>query len=280
MRLKIAAWMLLAGCFSPVWAAALDARPQISIIIDDMGDRSELGRRALALPGAVAFAMLPGTPHGREQAKAAHAAGKEVLLHFPLEPTEGKPHPLAVTTRSSREQLIRRLREDLAQLPHVVGVNIHQGSRLSQRGDYMNWMMAELSVRPDLYFVDSYTTAASVAETTARNWRLATTRRHVFLDDSIKEADIAHQFQRLIRKARRDGRAVAIGHPYPETLAVLERELKQLDRYQVRLVAPSEQIRAHLRQHPLPRNQPVQLRLATQMVSASVGPDSSSLAVR
>lgn len=280
MRARVAAWMLLAGCLGPVWAAAPDARPQISIIIDDMGDRSELGRRALALPGAVAFAMLPGTPYGADQARIAHAAGKEVLLHFPLEPMEGKPHPLAVTTRSSREQLAQRLRDDLSRLPHVVGVNIHQGSRLSQRADYMNWMMAELSVRPDLYFVDSYTTAASVAEKTARDWRLATTRRHVFLDDSIKETDIAHQFQRLIRKAKRDGRAVAIGHPYPETLAVLERELKQLDRHQVRLVAPSEQIRAHLRQHPLPRNQPVRLQLATQMVAADADGVPARLAVR
>ena len=261
------AGLLLLAC-APLQAQA--AQPLITLIIDDVGDRPAEGARAAALPGAVALAVLPGTPYGANLARAAHARGKEVLLHFPLEPGHGaKPHPLAVTTRNTRQELAEKLRTQLDALPFVSGVNIHQGSVLSQRRDYMNWMMAELRARAPLYFVDSYTSAASVALPVAENWAIPASRRQVFLDNVRTEADIRAQFLRLISLAQKNGSALGIGHPYPETLALLERELPALSRYQVRLVAPSELIRAQQGLRAPPRNRPVQLKLSQQIALAT-----------
>ena len=72
---------------STLLAATVQAntRPRIAIIIDDLGYQLAAGRRALGLPGPIAFAVLPDTPYGRRLARLANDAGKEVLLHLPLE---------------------------------------------------------------------------------------------------------------------------------------------------------------------------------------------------
>lgn len=239
--MKPGAWCWLVAALFAAHAGA--AAPVIGLIIDDLGDRHEDGLRVIALPGPIACAYLPGTPYGARQAWLAHENGKEVLLHFPLQPLSGKAHPQAITERSGRAELVRRLREDLAALPFISGVNTHQGSLLSQKPQPMNWLMAELKAQGGLYFVDSYTTPHSVALSTAQSWGLQTARRQVFLDDARSPEDIRAQWVRLIAKAQREGTALGIGHPYPETIAVLQRELPQLARYGVRLAAPSELIR-------------------------------------
>ena len=77
-------------------------------------------------------------------------------------------------------------------------------------------------------FLDSRTTADSVAESTARGVGLRTTFRDVFLDNEISVAAIRARFRELITKARAHGSAVGIGHPYAQTLQVLAEELPQL----------------------------------------------------
>lgn len=255
-------------CAALLWPLTGVTAPVISIIMDDMGDRAAEGARIVALPGPVACAILPATPHGPALARAARARGKEVLLHFPLQPEAGKAHPLAVTTRSSREELAQRLRSGLSALPVADGVNIHQGSLLSQRADYMNWLMAELRDLGGLYFVDSFTSGRSVALPVAEAWRLPATRRQVFLDAERGADKVRAEFAKLIAVARRDGSALAIGHPFPETLALLEAELPQLAaRYQVRLVAPSELIELQQGLRPAPRSRPLQLKLSPAMAA-------------
>lgn len=260
--------LLLALC--AVCAHSAPPLPAISIIIDDMGDRLEAGREVALLPGAVACAILPATPHGTTLARLAHAQGKEVLLHFPLQPLEGKAHPLAITVRSDRNELARRLRDDLDALPYVIGVNTHQGSLLSQRLQPMHWLMAEIKARGNLYFIDSYTTPASVAYSAAQTWGLPSARREVFLDDVREAGEIRQQLMRLVAKAKREGSAIGIGHPYGETIALLRSELPRLAEYGVRLVAPSEVIRLQGggRTPPQPRYAPLLLKLSLQLSAA------------
>lgn len=253
-------------------ATAFAATPSIAIVMDDMGDRVVEGARIVALPGPVACAVLPATPHGAKQAGACHARGKEVLLHFPLQPQSGKAHPLAVTTRSTRDELRQRLRSGLDGLPHVDGVNIHQGSLLSQRAQPMHWMMAELRERGSLYFVDSYTSGGSVALPVAEDWGLSSTKRQVFLDaDPGNAVSAQEQFKRLITLAHRQGSALAIGHPFPETLALLERELPQLAKYGVQLIAPSALIALQQGARPAPKRRPVKLQLSATLSPATTG---------
>lgn len=203
-------------------AAESAIAPRIAIIIDDIGDRYDEGMSAIALPGPVACAFLPHTPHAAELARFAHDAGKEVLLHLPLQSLNGKAlGPGAITLQTTEQEFRRILRADLDAIPHVRGVNNHMGSLLTRHPGHMTWLMSVLAERGDLYFIDSYTHPASVAFAMAHEQGIPSARRDVFLDNVPERDAIRFQFRRLVEEARLKGSAIGIGHPYPETLAFL-----------------------------------------------------------
>jgi polysaccharide deacetylase 2 family uncharacterized protein YibQ len=115
------------------------------------------------------------------------------------------------------------------------------GSRMTSQVEPMAWLMAELQ-RRHLFFVDSRTSAATVAAARAQGIGLAHLSRDVFLDDVRTHEAIAGQLQLGIELARRQGSAVLIGHPYPQTLEVLEREIPRLKRQGIELITLSQMI--------------------------------------
>jgi len=221
-----------------------DTTPRISIIIDDMGNRLHEGSAAIALPGELTFAVLPHTTYSRRLATAAHDAGKEVMLHQPMEAITDN-HLLGeggITLDMTKRDIERTLRRNLASVPFTVGINNHMGSLMTRHPGNMAWLMAVLKRRGDLYFVDSKTTAESIAAQVARENEVPNSKRNVFLDHSIDTNAIKEQFARLIRLAKLTGSAIGIGHPHPETIAVLEELLPDLERQGIRLIPVSEMI--------------------------------------
>ncbi|MCO6412930.1 MAG: divergent polysaccharide deacetylase family protein [Thiogranum sp.] len=215
-----------------------NAPPAISIIIDDMGKLIQAGRRVIALPGPVACAFLPKERYTGELANAAFQSGKEVLLHLPMDSVDGRrlDHG-AVTLDMTERQFIARVQDNLASVPHVTGVNNHMGSLLTRHPGHMLWLMREMRQQQmPLIFVDSRTTVATVARRVAEENDVPSTDRNVFLDNEPDDERIAYQFRRLLKLARSQGTALAIGHPYPQTLAFLERELPQLKQQGVQLL--------------------------------------------
>jgi polysaccharide deacetylase 2 family uncharacterized protein YibQ len=225
-------------------ADAAESRPRIAIIIDDLGYARTAGERSIRLPGPVACAVLPGTPHGARLARLAHAAGKEVMLHLPMQSLDDvEPAPGMFQLDTTRRQLASRVAADLAAIPHVSGINNHRGSLLTRHPGHMGWLMEEIAAREGLFFIDSYTTAASVALGIARESGIPAARRDVFLDPDPHPATVRREFDRLLALARRHGNALAIGHPYPATLALLEKELPRLAELGFELVSPGELVR-------------------------------------
>jgi polysaccharide deacetylase 2 family uncharacterized protein YibQ len=225
-------------------AVQADPAPRIAIIIDDLGYELAAGHRAVNLPGPVACAVLPLTPRARELAHAAYTAGKEVLLHLPLqsEIDDTEPEPGAIRLDTTREQFSTIFAASFDSVPFAIGVNSHRGSLLTQHPGHMGWLMEEINARGDLLFVDSYTTHRSVALRLARENGIPSVRRDVFLDDDLNDESIAREFERLKRLAKARGLAIGIGHPHPETLAFLERELPGLRDQGFELVSISEYV--------------------------------------
>ncbi len=240
LRICLAAMMLLIA--SHTGAAG---QPRVAIIIDDLGYHLEAGRRAIALPGPVAFAVLPGTPRATSLAKWAHERGKEVLLHLPLQAnSEDKDNePVGIDLDMSREAVGTTFEAALNSVPHVVGVNGHRGSLLTRHPGHMQWLMEEIRARDGLFFVDSYTTVNSVAMQMATEVGVSAARRDVFLDPDRSPATVARQFERMKHLARKRGFVVAIGHPYKATLALLEKELPRLGDQGIELVTISELVK-------------------------------------
>ena len=229
--------------------------PLISIIIDDLGYRRLDGLRALELPGPVAYAVLPHTPYGSRLADIAFKLDKEVLLHVPMESELDKAlGPGALVNGMAQPEIQAVLDAGLASVPHVSGLNNHMGSSLTQQAQAMTWVMGWMRENGGLYFVDSMTSAQSVALRSASDAGVRAIGRDVFLDASTNADRIREQFQRLVKLARERGTGLAIGHPYPETLSVLRNVLLKPSYYGVRLVPVRELIArrngaAHARTH-------------------------------
>lgn len=214
---------------------------RIAIIIDDLGYQLEAGRRAIALPGPLAYAVIPGTPRGTMLARWAHESGKEVLVHLPLQADSEKHarEPVRIDLDMSRERVGTVFAEALRAVPHAVGVNGHRGSLLTRHPGHMLWLMEEIRARDDLFFVDSYTTHHSVALQMAAESGVEAIRRDVFLDPDRSSETVAREFERMKRLAVKRGHVVAIGHPYAATLALLEAEIPKLSEQGFELVSVS-----------------------------------------
>jgi polysaccharide deacetylase 2 family uncharacterized protein YibQ len=227
------------------WYVALPAMAEttvISIIIDDLGDRGQLDEAAVRLPGALNYAFLPYAPHTPRLARLAHSMNKEVILHMPMqaEQQDKKLGPGGLTLNMTQTEFVRTLELALSAVPHVKGLNNHMGSLLTRHPGHMLWLMRAMNRHGELYFVDSRTTRHSVAKVLADEQHVPNLARDVFLDAQRSEGFVDRQFDKLLQLSRKYGGALAIGHPYPETIKVLKRRLYQLEQENIRLVAVSE----------------------------------------
>ncbi|WP_295477834.1 divergent polysaccharide deacetylase family protein [uncultured Pseudomonas sp.] len=224
MRLLQLGLALLLAAASLGAVAGEPAKAYLSLIIDDLGQNPDRDSRTLALPGPVTLAIMPDTPHASEFARQAHKAGKTVILHMPMDPATG---PYAWHPGLPISELESRLNAALLKVPFAAGINNHMGSRMTAEPQAMAWLMEELQ-RRHMFFVDSRTSAKTVAAAQAQRIGLASVSRDVFLDDERTAEAITRQLRSAVDLARKQGSAVIIGHPYPVTLDVLERELPKL----------------------------------------------------
>lgn len=223
-----------------------------SLIIDDLGNNYEHGYDVIKLPGALTFAILPGTTYARDLARLAAKNHKEVMLHLPMQSIEHQKHsPGTLDLHMTRHEFIRQLRLNLSAVPYVRGVNNHMGSLLTRHPGHMTWLMDELSRHGGLYFVDSKTTSKSIADRIAIEHQVPNLSRDFFLDPDYDEQTLRRQFDLFIEKVNQRGYALAIAHPHPNTIRFLKRNLKQLEQHGItlipvsKLISTSEKIAEH-----------------------------------
>ncbi len=230
-----------------VAADSTPTTPVVAIIIDDLGNKLSWGKRALNLPGPIALSFLPHTPHAKALANKAHAAGKEVMLHLPMESESNhKLGPGGLTLHMTEQKLHQTTRKALESVPHVIGLNNHMGSLLTRHPGAMSWLMDAVKAHGGLFFVDSRTTGSTVASRVAREKQLPTVRRDVFLDNVRSKSAIKKEFNRLLKLAKKQGYAVGIGHPYPVTMRVLKQELARLSASGIRLIPLSQMVQMQM----------------------------------
>ncbi len=205
-------------------AGSFERTVLVAIVIDDLGQDVKQAKEVLALPGKVTLAVLPGLAHSTNIAELAGQAGREVLLHLPMEPLknhEKTRSPGTLSADMTPMAFLNTVSDDVASIPGAVGVNNHEGSALTENKEAMKFLMAELKAR-NLFFLDSLTSPKSVAYATAVEFGMKATRRDVFLDnEGDNPSYIRGQFEMLVDIARKNGKAIGIGHPHPATLSEL-----------------------------------------------------------
>jgi uncharacterized protein len=205
-------------------------KPEIAIVIDDVGLNLAGSQRAIKLPAYVTLSFMPYAERLDEQTAAAREAGHELMLHMPMEPIGREdPGPGALYTTYTPAELKSRLDHALDSFEGFDGVNNHMGSRFTAFAPGMEIVMSELQKR-HLFFLDSRTSAQSVGFSIAQKDGLPTISRDVFLDDSLTPDAIKAQLAATEKVAKRKGYAVAIGHPHENTLAALEAWLPEAEK--------------------------------------------------
>jgi len=216
--------------------------PRLALIIDDGGYNTDKFKKMLGMGKPMTFAILPNTPHGREAAAMVHRGGGEVMLHLPMEPKEEEMYPLeadTVLTGMKPEEIRRILRDDLEQIPFVRGVNNHMGSKATEDSRVMQALMSALK-KDGLYFIDSHTSPRSRGPEAARKAGVAFWQNDGFLDRENNLEKIKKAIRLAMRKARKGGKAVAIGHPHPLTAQAIREMIPEVEKEGIRLVFASE----------------------------------------
>ncbi len=201
--------------------------PRVAIVIDDMGHDLKRLRSLLDIDAQITVAVLPHLRFSREVATEAYSRGWEVLLHMPMEPHNLKgnnPGEGALLTVMDEAEVRLKMRESLDGVPYVSGVNNHMGSKFTEDPVLLRAVLGMVKER-GLFFLDSRTSPDSVAGKLAREMGVPGVTRNVFLDNTRDEQYIRERLDELVRIARDRGVAVAIGHPYPETIAALKSAL-------------------------------------------------------
>jgi len=217
------------------------AAPRLAIILDDLGSDRAAAEAIFALPYPLTVSVLPNHDHSAEIASEAHRRGYQVMLHLPMQSIANEtPETQELRPGMQAAEVSGLVVQFLQNVPGVVGVNNHQGSQATSDTELMDELMPVLRDRR-LFYVDSRTTAATVAFDTARSFGVRSAFRSVpFLDDVPDVAAVRKQLELALRGAREKGEAIAIGHPHPATLQALREILPHAQAQGVRLVLVSE----------------------------------------
>ena len=214
----------------------------VAILIDDIGYDPEALRRLLAIEAPLAFSVLPHTPHARSSAETIHRAGREVLLHLPMEPhgwPDRDPGRGALFASMTEREIRQVLLEDLESVPRARGANNHMGSKLMEARDPIRAVFRVLQEK-GLYFVDSLTTEASVGPGLAAEGSLRFAQRDLFIDDAVDRSRAAIHLETLLDAREPWSELLLIGHPYPETVSALEETIPRFRAAGIRVVPLSE----------------------------------------
>lgn len=202
----------------------------IVLVIDDFGYRNDsISDGFLDLPVPITCAVLPGHNQSSRFAKKAINAGKEVIVHMPMQSaiTSSGEDEFKLKIGMTSEEIEWRLNEALNEIPEAVGINNHQGSKATTDGKVMA-VVASVLKNKNKFFLDSRTSSKTVGENTMRSVGVPTARRHIFLDNDLSIENISKQLNKLVTVAEKKGLAIGIGHVKGNTLKVLEEKIPAL----------------------------------------------------
>lgn len=201
-----------------------ERKPRVAIIIDDLGYDLKRAVAFINFEPGLSLSVLPQAPYSREIVQMALKHKRDVLLHLPMEP-KNYPHinpgPGTLLTTMSDETLVRNVDLLLDSIDGIAGVNNHMGSAFTEREDKMAVVLREIA-RRDLFFVDSRTTAKSVAFGLAEELGVKAAKRSVFIDNELTPQAMKYQMERLFGLARHSSGVIGIAHPHRMTLELFK----------------------------------------------------------
>lgn len=212
------------GSASSTTAVYHGRRMKVALVIDDAGNDMSGLDSFLEFKGKLTIAVLPELANSARSAERAHQAGKEVILHLPMQPLgDENPGPGVIEVTFDREEIYRVLEADLATVPFAVGVNNHMGSLATQDKRVMDSIFSYLQ-RTNKYFLDSRTVQTTVSRDAADAHGVSFIERNYFLDIKTDTQSIDVALKQGLSYAAKNGFVVMIGHVQHKELAALLKE--------------------------------------------------------
>ena len=218
--------------------------PVIVLIFDDFGyvpADNEVMQGFRNLPKSITISIIPGLRYSTEIAREFHEAGKEVMIHMPMEAVNNhEREEFELLTSMSEDEIKTLFIRANANIPFAAGLSNHQGSLFTADSSAMLKLIG-IMADTKLYFIDSYTTYNTVAGKLARANGLRVLKRDVFIDSDLEEGETeASRLNTLREIAEKYGFAVGIGHRYKKTLIAVEEFIKSSENEDLDFVFPSE----------------------------------------
>ncbi|MBI4335313.1 MAG: divergent polysaccharide deacetylase family protein [Candidatus Omnitrophica bacterium] len=221
-------------------------KAKIAVVIDDFGYNLNNAEAFFNIGIPVTFSILPHRAYSKKISAQAAQRAYEAILHLPLEAhkenKQVKQEPATITTRMKKKEVLERLSKALDEVPGAIGVSNHQGSRATEDPALMAIIFEELK-RRSLFFLDSVSTSKSVCKKAAVDSGIRYGQRSVFLDNSEDFEYIKGQTRLLVKKAKKSGSAIGIGHDREKTVAALARLMPEAQKEGVEFVPLSELIK-------------------------------------
>ncbi|MBN2255416.1 MAG: divergent polysaccharide deacetylase family protein [Deltaproteobacteria bacterium] len=217
-------------------------RRRVAVIIDDIGYELWPVQEIIAMKEPVTLSILPHCPYSTTAARKAHRAGREIILHLPMEPSlypEKNPGDGALLLSMSESEIRRNIERDMQSVPYAIGVNNHMGSRFMENDEKLAIVFDELK-KKGLFFIDSYTTNQTKGQYLATKIGLRFAGRDIFIDNNSDFADTVNIMKSLMEKKNDWHTLIFIGHPYKSTIDALKVALPLFRANGIEIVPVSE----------------------------------------
>jgi polysaccharide deacetylase 2 family uncharacterized protein YibQ len=217
-----------------------DKKPKIAVILDDWGYSDRNFPYFASIKDVFTISVLPGLKFSSAAAEAAYKYKKGIMLHLPMQPEKKVPmEKITILANMDKQQVVSIVDTQMTKIPHLTGVNNHEGSLVTAKKDIITPVLEVLRDR-NLFFIDSMTTPKTVAYKTAQELGMRWAKRDIFIDNKKEAAYIEAQLKQVAKLAKSRGWVIAIGHDDPVTIAALARVMPQLAEEGYEFVYPAE----------------------------------------
>ena len=203
---------------SPRKALPTGSRAKLAIIIDDVGT-GEQAQKIAALPVRVTPSIFP-PEYQRKDTRSLARGFEHYAIHLPMEASSAKNNSATLRASDNYEKLngvIAKLRADF---PNAKFINNHTGSKFTADERAMQNLLRAMNEHGFL-FIDSRTSPATKAKAAMKGLGMRYVYRDVFLDNQNSVAAVRKKLREAVTLAKKQGYAIAIGHPKSSTLRAL-----------------------------------------------------------
>ncbi|MFT4074671.1 MAG: divergent polysaccharide deacetylase family protein [Asticcacaulis sp.] len=212
-----------------------DGRPTVSLVVGGLGLNPATTKQAIEqLPPQVTLSFVPYVSGLQGWIDQARAAGHEVMIEVPMQPTnfpDNDPGPQTLMANARPDDLIGHLNWVLSRATGYFAVSNYQGGAFFKDKAGTGVFLQNLKSRGVAFVDDGQARGLSGA------WGRASADRIV--DNQLNSAAIMAQLAGLETTARNRGTALGTGFAYPVTLAAALKWTQGLDAKGIQLAPVS-----------------------------------------